>query len=73
MRAVLLLGSGLSVLLALHVVAGGGRDDGAAHDLNLADLSQCSRLCQCHDTWVDCSHRGLSHVPRDLPKDADKM
>lgn len=70
MRAFLFLT--VFILLALHV-AGGGRDEVTAQELTPLDLSQCSRLCQCHDTWVDCSHRGLSHVPRDLPKDADKM
>lgn len=33
----------------------------------------CSKLCHCDGNSVDCSNRGLGHVPLDLPKDADKM
>lgn len=75
MRAFLFLW--IFVLLLLHVAGGGQRDEparsagkGAGSD---AAALPCSRLCQCEANAVDCSNRGLTQVPLDLPKDADKM
>lgn len=75
MRAFLFLW--IFVLLLLHVAGGGQRDEparsagkGAGSD---AATLPCSRLCQCEANAVDCSNRGLTQVPLDLPKDADKM
>ncbi|KAI9562208.1 hypothetical protein GHT06_013173 [Daphnia sinensis] len=75
MRAFLFLW--IFVLLLLHVAGGGQRDEparsagkGAGSD---AATLPCSRLCQCEANAVDCSNRGLTQVPLDLPKDADKI
>lgn len=72
------------VLLVLHVASGGQRDDPAAgrapvsvkhYDANPISFDSriCSRVCQCEGNAVDCSNRGLTQIPADLPKDADKM
>ena len=68
MRAFLFLW--IFVLLLLHV-AGGGREE--ARSKTTTEPIACSRSCQCEGNAVDCSNRGLSQVPHDLPKDADKM
>lgn len=34
------------------------------------DPSACPRACSCHHLTVDCSARGLTAVPRDLPRNA---
>lgn len=34
---------------------------------------QCPKACQCMGLHVDCSHRGLTQIPRNLPKEAEKM
>jgi hypothetical protein len=85
MRAALFLW--ILVLLMLHV-ASGGRDEAhqraqhaiikhhqhLQHSAVLADSPvACSPSCQCEGNSVDCSNRGLTQVPLDLPKDADKM
>lgn len=74
------------VLLVLHVASGGQRDEpspasGRApvsvkhYDANPISFDSriCSRVCQCEGNAVDCSNRGLTQIPNDLPKDADKM
>ena len=75
------------VLLVLHVASGGQRDDPSASANNRGPVSVkhydanpisfdsriCSRVCQCEGSAVDCSNRGLTQIPADLPKDADKM
>lgn len=73
MRAFLFLW--IFVLLLLHVAGGGQRDEPARSAGKGAgsDAAACSRLCQCEANAVDCSNRGLTQVPLDLPKDADKM
>lgn len=75
MRAFLFLW--IFILLLLHVAGGGQRDEPAKETLQPATAttlaSPCSRLCQCEAGSVDCSNRGLTQVPLDLPKDADKM
>jgi len=84
MRAVLFMW--IFVLLLLHV-AGAGQSAAAAagaaepsldgkgpsDSMSPSSTLPCSKLCQCEATSVDCSHRGLVQVPRDLPKDAEKM
>uniref|UniRef100_A0A1B0DF38 Uncharacterized protein n=2 Tax=Phlebotomus papatasi TaxID=29031 RepID=A0A1B0DF38_PHLPP len=34
--------------------------------------SRCPRPCTCTGETVDCSHRGLSQVPRRLPIDTER-
>ncbi|XP_044737228.1 protein slit isoform X2 [Chrysoperla carnea] len=36
-------------------------------------LRQCPRVCVCSGLHVDCSHRGLTQVPRNLPKEAERI
>ncbi|ESO93025.1 hypothetical protein LOTGIDRAFT_162049 [Lottia gigantea] len=33
----------------------------------------CPRSCRCHHKSIDCSFRNLFHVPKDLPKDTEKL
>lgn len=68
MRAFLFLW--IFVLLMLHVAGGGQRDDPAP---GAGIVMTCPKLCQCEAGTVDCSNRGLTQVPLDLPKEADKM
>ncbi|XP_059622611.1 protein slit [Phlebotomus argentipes] len=35
--------------------------------------SRCPRPCTCSGETVDCSHRGLSQVPRKLPIDTERL
>ena len=83
MRAFLFLW--IFVLLVLHVASGAGgrrnqhQNDGTSLSATQSPsspsdaLMPCSRVCQCEAGAVDCSNRGLTQVPLDLPKDADKM
>lgn len=34
---------------------------------------KCPRICNCNGQTIDCSHRGLTQVPRKLPIDAERM
>ncbi|XP_035894504.1 protein slit-like [Anopheles stephensi] len=35
--------------------------------------TQCPRLCACTGTTVDCSHRGLTQVPRKILSETDRL
>ncbi|XP_061503108.1 protein slit isoform X1 [Anopheles gambiae] len=35
--------------------------------------TRCPRLCSCTGTTVDCSHRGLTQVPRKIPSETDRL
>jgi slit 2 len=35
--------------------------------------TKCPRLCSCVGHIVDCSHRGLSTVPRKIPHDTERL
>uniref|UniRef100_A0A182YQU5 LRRNT domain-containing protein n=1 Tax=Anopheles stephensi TaxID=30069 RepID=A0A182YQU5_ANOST len=35
--------------------------------------TRCPRLCACTGTTVDCSHRGLTQVPRKIPSETDRL
>ncbi|KAF5270448.1 hypothetical protein FQR65_LT05637 [Abscondita terminalis] len=41
--------------------------------VDLHHLTKCPKSCACSGTTVDCSHRGLTQVPRNFPPDAEKM
>lgn len=34
---------------------------------------KCPRLCTCTGHTVDCSHRGLSSVPRKIPLETERL
>lgn len=34
---------------------------------------KCPRLCTCTGHTVDCSHRGLSTVPRKIPLETERL
>ncbi|GBP69419.1 Protein slit [Eumeta japonica] len=36
-------------------------------------MAQCPWACSCQGVLVDCSHRGLFQVPKNLPADAERM
>lgn len=35
--------------------------------------SRCPRVCSCSGQTVDCSHRGLTQVPRKIPSDTERL
>lgn len=35
--------------------------------------TKCPRLCTCTGHTVDCSHRGLSSVPRKIPLETERL
>lgn len=37
------------------------------------ELTKCPWACSCTGLSVDCSHRGLTQVPRNLPPDAERV
>ncbi|RZF44585.1 hypothetical protein LSTR_LSTR017233 [Laodelphax striatellus] len=37
------------------------------------ELSKCPWACACIGLTVDCSKRGLTQVPRNLPVDAERV
>lgn len=39
----------------------------------VTELTKCPWACSCSGLTVDCSHRGLTQVPRNLPKDAERV
>ncbi|KAL0269211.1 UNVERIFIED_CONTAM: hypothetical protein PYX00_007017 [Menopon gallinae] len=38
-----------------------------------SELTKCPWACSCSGLTVDCSHRGLTQVPRNLPTNAEKL
>lgn len=34
---------------------------------------KCPRVCTCSDRTVDCSHRGLTQVPKKIPLDTERL
>ncbi|KXJ83887.1 hypothetical protein RP20_CCG027481 [Aedes albopictus] len=51
---------------------GGGGSIGGGH-YGLNGEMRCPRLCSCTGQTVDCSHRGLTQVPRKIPLDTDRL
>ncbi|XP_044761179.1 protein slit isoform X1 [Coccinella septempunctata] len=35
--------------------------------------TRCPKGCSCSGTTVDCSHRGLTHVPKNIPLDTERI
>lgn len=35
--------------------------------------SKCPRVCTCAGQTVDCSHRGLTQVPRKIPQETERL
>lgn len=35
--------------------------------------SRCPRVCSCNGLTVDCSHRGLTQVPRKISADVERL
>lgn len=42
-------------------------------NLGSSDLLKCPRVCTCSGQTVDCSHRGLTQVPRRIPLDTERL
>ncbi|XP_039440093.1 protein slit isoform X3 [Culex pipiens pallens] len=56
-----------------HFGGGGvGGLGGSSGGLN-GEQQRCPRLCSCTGQTVDCSHRGLTQVPRKIPLDTDRL
>ncbi|KAK9703264.1 Leucine rich repeat N-terminal domain [Popillia japonica] len=45
------------------------------HDVgySISSMSRCPRFCSCSGVTVDCSHKGLTHVPRNIPPDTERL
>jgi slit protein 2 len=39
----------------------------------MGELTRCPWACSCTGLAVDCSHRGLTQVPRSLPTEAERV
>lgn len=39
----------------------------------MGELTRCPWACSCTGLAVDCSHRGLTQVPRNLPTEAERV
>ncbi|XP_069675808.1 protein slit-like [Periplaneta americana] len=63
-------GSNDIILGTAHVI-GGGILAPAHHQMG--ELTRCPWACSCTGLAVDCSHRGLTQVPRNLPTDAERV
>lgn len=37
------------------------------------DAVRCPKVCTCSGSTVDCSHRGLTQVPRRIPTDTERL
>lgn len=51
--------------LNVNVNGGGGGGDTLS--------PKCPRLCTCTGHTVDCSHRGLTQVPRKIPLETERL
>ncbi|KAF7280630.1 hypothetical protein GWI33_005599 [Rhynchophorus ferrugineus] len=40
---------------------------------SFSETTKCPKACICSDFTVDCSHRGLSAVPRGIPMDTERL
>lgn len=53
--------------VGIHIGVGGGGSVGAETAI------RCPKVCTCSGSTVDCSHRGLTQVPRRIPADAERL
>lgn len=54
-------------------IGGVGIHIGGGINLGLGELLRCPKVCSCTGQSVDCSHRGLTQVPRRIPLDTEKL
>ena len=63
-----------TVVTRALVTRGGGRLAMAALVLVLAaPAAACPKDCECSASMVDCSHRGLTRVPFNIPRNTHKV
>lgn len=80
-RKMLLIASLLLVIAATQGEPFGGSYYGSSLNVNGYQRDhggeilspKCPRLCTCTGHTVDCSHRGLSSVPRKIPLETERM
>lgn len=46
---------------------------GGAASLGMSEALRCPKICTCSGQTVDCSHRGLTQVPRRIPLDTERL
>lgn len=56
---------------SLNVNGGGSGNSASSNSDTLSP--KCPRLCTCTGHTVDCSHRGLSSVPRKIPLETERL
>lgn len=42
-------------------------------NLGVISESRCPRVCSCNGLTVDCSHRGLTQVPRKISAEVERL
>lgn len=57
---------------SLNVNGGGSGSIGSSSTSDTLS-PKCPRLCTCNGHTVDCSHRGLSSVPRKIPLETERL
>lgn len=55
---------GSSSSVGIHIPGG---------SLGVISESRCPRVCSCNGLTVDCSHRGLTQVPRKISADVERL
>lgn len=69
----------LCVLVEGEPFAGGGSGSGGFGSSHIgihvggSVEQKCPRVCSCYDQAVNCSHRGLTQVPRKIPVDIERL
>lgn len=53
-------------------------EPGNANDLgvkitSLSSMGRCPRSCSCTTNTIDCAHRGLTQVPRNMLLDIERL
>ena len=46
---------------------------GSNYGIGSLSESRCPRICACNGLTVDCSHRGLTQIPRKIPADTERL
>lgn len=70
----------LSVIVESEPFTGGGGSGGGSFGSSQIGIhvggimeQKCPRVCSCYDHAVNCSHRGLTQVPRKIPPDTERL
>lgn len=68
-------GSGVGI----HIAGGGSGGISSfgggylSESAGTAITTRCPRICTCNGQTVDCSHRGLTQVPKRIPAETERL